>query len=215
MVNVTLTAVSDPLRDLAFSYAPADRRAGLKALFALDAALGHVLRTTREPMVGQIRLAWWREALTALDAAPPPGEPVLQALAAEVLPRGVTGMDLAQLADGWEPLLGTIDAAAVDAHAAWRGAHLFGLAGDLLGVPETGRLRDAGSFWALADLSSHLSDSESAQLVRARFVGLSAGRWSRAARPLAALALIAAREASGTVGVSTVFRLFRLRVTGR
>ena len=33
-------------------------------------------------MVGQMRLAWWREALGRLDSAPAPAEPVLQALAA-------------------------------------------------------------------------------------------------------------------------------------
>ncbi len=206
------------MRKLALSYAPANRRAALEALFALDAALGQVLRTTREPMVGQMRLAWWREALAALDTAPAPAEPVLQALVAEVLPRGVSGTDLGVLADGWEPLLGDLDHAAIDAHAEKRGAWLFTLAARLLGAPEIDRLAAAGRQWALADLAANLNDSALAAAVRQRALaaaGAATAPFSRAARPLAALALVAAREASGTVKVSAVFRLLWLRATGR
>jgi phytoene synthase len=63
-------------RALAIGYAPADRRAGLATLFALDARLGDILRTTREPMVGQMRLTWWHAALSGLGQDPPRAEPV-------------------------------------------------------------------------------------------------------------------------------------------
>jgi phytoene synthase len=53
----------NPERALALSYAPASTRPGLEALFALDTALGTILKTTREPIVGQMRLTWWYEAL--------------------------------------------------------------------------------------------------------------------------------------------------------
>ena len=59
MVNETDRALqddagsaSDAERSLALSYAPAAARAGLEALFALDATLGAILKTTREPVVG-------------------------------------------------------------------------------------------------------------------------------------------------------------------
>jgi phytoene synthase len=219
MVNVTVTMIDDPLRDLALGYAPADCRAGLTALLALDAALGQVLRTTREPIVGQMRLAWWREALAQLDTAPPLDEPVLQALSADVMPAGVTGAMLAELVDGWEPLLGEIDGAAIDAHARRRGGALFMLAGAFLRAGDGDPLAKAGQGWALADLAINLSDTVLAGTVRARAESLLAeaigARWSRNARSLGALALIARTQASGSVGVSTVFRLGWHRLSGR
>lgn len=219
MVNVTLTSLPDPLRDLAFSYAPAGRRAALEALFALDAALGQVLRTTREPMVGQMRFAWWREALTALDAAPPPGEPVLQGLAGEVLPRGVTGAELAMLVDGWEPLLGAFDPTVVEQHARLRGALLFALAGRLLGAGSRDPLAEAGSAWTLDDLARHLSDPAQAAVTRERFFEpferASRSRWSRNGRALGALVHAIGRDASGTAAIGAVFRLGWHRLTGR
>src|SRR3546814_7046937 len=54
----------DPELALAICYAPRKARAALAALFALDATLADVLRTTTEPMLGQMRLTWWHDALT-------------------------------------------------------------------------------------------------------------------------------------------------------
>ena len=62
-------------------------------------------RSSTQPALGAIRLAWWREALERLDTSPPPPEPRLQAVATELLPRGVTGAMLAELEDGWAALL--------------------------------------------------------------------------------------------------------------
>jgi hypothetical protein len=57
----------------------------MESLFAIDAAMGEVVRSTREPMLGPIRLAWWRERLEELDeGSVAPAEPRLQA-AFEVL----------------------------------------------------------------------------------------------------------------------------------
>jgi len=114
MVNASLKTVGtrgvtglveDPERDLVLTYARADRRPGLAALLALDDALAKLLRTTREPALGQMRLAWWREALEKLDHAPAPAEPVLKALEAEVLRHGITGASLVPIVHGWEVLI--------------------------------------------------------------------------------------------------------------
>lgn len=217
MVNVTVTANHDPEWALALSYAPADRRAGLAALFALDAALGQVLRTTREPMVGQMRLAWWREALAKLDTAPPPAEPVLQALARDVMPFGVTGKALARMVDGWEPLLATIDAQAIADHARWRGEVLFEQGGVVLGASGD-PLAEAGQGWALADLAGHLSDPAMAAQARAAaapLLAVAAGRrWSRAGRTLGALVHIARLDLAGPATPNRVLRLAWHRLTG-
>jgi len=218
MVNVTVTAIKDPERALALSYAPPDRRAGLTALFALDAALGHVLRTTREPMVGQMRLAWWREALARLDTAPPPAEPVLQALAADVLPRGPTGDALAAIVDGWEMLFGSIDELAIERHGQLRGVTLFEQAGVVLGCSGD-PLADAGAGWALADLAAHLSDpalaTRARDAARPLLARATAQRWSRAGRALGALTHSARLDLAGPATPRRVARLAWHRLTGR
>jgi phytoene synthase len=188
-----VTAVH-PERALALSYAPVPTRPGLEALFALDTALGTILKTTREPIVGQMRLTWWYEALGRLDAAPPPAEPVLQALAHHVVPQ-VAGTTIATIAEGWEALLETpLDDAAVERFARLRGGQLFAAAASLLAVSDD-RIAAAGEGWALADLSLRLSDPQRAAAVaamaRGRLDTALTGRWPRRARSLGALALLA------------------------
>lgn len=219
MVNITVTMVTDPWRDLAFSYVPGGSRRAIEALFALDAALGGVLRTTREPLVGQMRLAWWREALERLDAGAPPAEPVLQALASEVLPRGIAGGELRDMVDGWEPLLGALGPDAIADHARCRGRLLFEIAARTMEAAAGDPVADAGEGWALADLSGNLSDAGTGNLARERAATALAQvrgmRWSRNGRPLGALALIAQRSLRGPIPPSFVVRLARFRLAGR
>jgi len=189
-------AAGDPELELALHYAPRDGLPGLEALFALDASLGQILRTTREPMVGQMRLTWWHKALGDLDTAPPPAEPVLQALAKDVLPKGVAGARLAAMIDGWEELLEPeLDEAAMLRHAAGRGGVLFEIAGVLVGAAASDPLALAGEGWALADLSRHLSDRPTAEWALARaaepLAAATGVRWSPRARALGALAHLA------------------------
>lgn len=208
---------ASPERALALAAAPRGRRAGLAALMALDDRLGAILRTTREPLVGQMRLTWWHDALTALDGGPGPAEPVLAALAAEVLPRGVAGAALAAQIDGWEALLEGTDEAAVRRFAAARGGGLFGAAAALLGA-EDAAIERAGEGWALADLSANLSDPAAAararMLATERLTGLFRPRWSRAARPLGVLALLAEADMANRSGAARAARLVRHRLTG-
>lgn len=187
---------------LAMGYAEAAERPALEALFALDDTLGAILRTTREPLVGQMRLTWWYEALGRLDTAPAPAEPVLTALQACVLPVGVSGVMLAGMTDGWEALLEPVlDATAVDRFARDRGRRLFELAGAVLSVTDS-RIGQAGEGWALADLSQRLSDAPSRALARTRAgEALDAAlhrRWPVKARALGALALSARFDVSAS-----------------
>ncbi len=215
--------VEQPERDLALSYAPVTGRPGLVALLALDDALAQLLRTTREPAVGQMRLAWWREALEKLDRAPAPAEPVLRAIEAEVLPRGVSGASLVPIVHGWEVLIEeeVLDADAIRRFGEGRG-HLFVAAGALLGA--TGDpLVEAGQGWAIADLARNLDAEEERAIARDLAVPLldrAAGtRWSRAGRALGAMAHLArmdlaeAPRAAGAPG--RVGRLLWHRLTGR
>jgi len=241
MVNTALTGnlpgkcgvsavgpIANPESALALGYARPAARPALVALLDLDAALAGVLRTTREPLVGQMRLTWWHEALTRLDTAPPPAEPVLAALAATVVPRGVSGARLAGMIDGWEELLDD-DAPRDEAlmrFAEARGAGLFGIAGVVLGVHPGDPLAPAGSGWALVDLARHLGDRNAGEraLVMGRIALAIATRtrWSREARALGALAHLALLDAAVPLDrplpIGSPRRVARLvwhRLTGR
>jgi len=48
-------------RDLVRLYWPAELRPAFDALFSLDDALADVVARSSEPMLGAIKLAWWRE----------------------------------------------------------------------------------------------------------------------------------------------------------
>lgn len=127
---------------------PAAARPALLALWALDLELGDIVLAARDPMVAEIKLAWWRDALIRLDTALPPGQPLLQALAAEVLPRGVTGAALAAVEDRWLALLGEVTGTD---HAAG-GAALFALAARIISADADSKAAsELGAAWACGD----------------------------------------------------------------
>lgn len=182
-------------RGLALRYAPAATYLALDSLLALDDTLAAIVRTTREPLVGQMRLTWWYEALGKLDDAPAPAEPVLAALQRSVLPGGVSGAMLATLTDGWEVLLEPVlDTTAIERFARDRGRRLFELLAILLSVNDA-RVGKAGEGWALADLSRRLSDAATRNVARSSAIAsldeALRGWWPSRARMLGALALTA------------------------
>lgn len=204
-----------PERALALGYAPAARRDSLRTLFALDATLARLARHTREPVAAQLRLAWWRDALGGLEAGAPGGQPLLAALRADVVPCGVTGADLTRVVDGWEALV----AGDVPAYARDRGGALFA-AGAWVLRAEDPWLGEAGEGWAFAELAVTSPDRAAAAQARAAAERLFDRRWpfaSRAARPLAALAIAARMDLEGGTPGSParVARLLRLRLFGR
>jgi phytoene synthase len=108
----------------------------MAALFAIDAAMEDVVARSTEPTLGRIKLAWWREQLEALDSKPAPAEPRLQAAAAHLLPKGITGAEVANLELGWAALLDE----PIDFSTAWlRGVALFQLGAKLLGASDPHR----------------------------------------------------------------------------
>ncbi len=223
MVNASARFGIDPAdgrpeRALAFGYAPAAARSALEALFALDATLAHLARGTRDPIVAQMRLTWWFEALSRLDDFPPPAQPVLQALARDVLPRGTRGAELAAIIDGWEVLLGEDEV--VERHARERGGRLFVIAARVLDAAAD-PVFAAGEGWALADLASTARDLAIAAAARnlagPRLDTALRARWSKNGRALGALAHLARMDLAGSVAGSPrrVGRLLFHRLTGR
>jgi phytoene synthase len=186
------SAPTDPATVFAWSGA---RFAAVAPLFALDAQLGAIVRTTTQPIVGQMRLTWWHDALHALDAAPAPPHPLLAQIAA--LPAAAA--PLAGMIDGWEVLLEAEapDDAALALFAAARGGTLFAAAAALLGGE--GEARRAGEAWALADLAAHVGDAGLAARAATLATGRLAarGRWRGGAAGLGALAADARAALAG------------------
>ena len=186
---------------LALTYVPLRNRGALAALFAIDRAMGDVVRTTKEPMLGQIRLAWWRERLDELDeAAGAPAEPRLQAVERELLPRSISGHDIAALEDGWLRLFDPFPWTIETSEAIWlRGNRLFGLGARVVGGPGE-QIQAAGGLWALVDVARHLSDAGSREMLlsqaRAFATGLGGVRFIQKLRPLSMLAALAMRDCS-------------------
>lgn len=213
----------DPDRTLALSYVPAKRRAAVEALWRLDAALGAVLAGGREPLISQIKLAWWREALEKLDREKAPAEPVLQALAEHVVPI-ISGAALSELGQGWAVLLSPdpLSPTDLDRYAA-RGRVLFRYSAELLSGPVTEAVERSGEIWALADLARHSGEPDAtAALERAGRLEVTDQRWRVALRPLGMLWTLARRDAErglsrlepqGAPG--RMMRMLRHRFTGR
>lgn len=214
----------DPDRNIALSYVPAARRPGVAALWHLDAALGGVVSGGRDPMIGRIKLAWWRESLAKLDSDPAPPEPVLVAASEHLLNNGITGAQLAGMEEGWAVLLEQVALSHEDLalYARARGGGLFGLTARLLGVePETGHLR-AGACWALTDLARHSGEPDRGSALAAARERLWEGSWPSPLRPLGMLAVVAARDLAlkptfpePPGAPARLFRMLRHRMTGR
>ena len=157
-------------------------------MFAIDDALAEIVATSTQPALGAIRLTWWREALERLDANSPPPEPRLQAVTAELLPRGVSGAMLAGLEEGWATLL---DDHPDTERIAKRGAILFEIGAKLFGEYDQ-LLEPAGRIYACAVAMRAGFDLENRPKDEIR--KLSRHRFPRALRPLTALARLAARD---------------------
>lgn len=207
---------------LVLRHAPAAAREALAVLFALDERLGDIVRTTREPLVGQMRLTWWRDALTALDeGGPAPAEPVLVEVQRVLLSRGVSGASLAPMAEGWMMILHdgfATDGSAAE-YASLRGETLFAAAARVLGAPEGPMLREAGRGWALGDLAANISSASDAALVRSDAdIALTAafsGKWSRGPRAIGLLAILMKLDNNSNSAYVKLRRTISFRVMGR
>lgn len=176
-----------------------------------------------------MRLIWWRDALAALDEgdAAIPAEPLLGAVAAQILPTGLSGQAVSALEEGWAALIEEDEPGTqqVVAHGEGRGGTLFALSAALLGsVPDdVGR---AGEGWALADLGHRLRDPAVREQARAlaaeRLAQVDIAPWPATLRPLGLLVVLARIDAAMPVdrqrrqgAPKRLLRALAYRVTGR
>jgi 15-cis-phytoene synthase len=71
---------ADKDRFLAALFAPANRRAALMALYAFNAEIARVREVIRDPMAGEVRLQWWRDAIERPGGGEARANPIASAL---------------------------------------------------------------------------------------------------------------------------------------
>ena len=132
----SLVRAADKDRYLAGLFAPVAARRHLYALYAFAAEIARVREAAREPLPGEIRLQWWRDALTGEGR----GEVLANPAAAALIDT------IAQCGLPKEPLIALIDAhgfdlyddampslADLDTYAQHTAGTLFGLGAKILG----------------------------------------------------------------------------------
>lgn len=215
MKIVDLESLSAEAR-LALAYAGARRETVATAL-ALDARLGAALRGASEPIVAQLKLAWWRDRLREERAAWPAGEPLLAALAdwrTDLAP-------VAALVDGWEALLAErLDAAALDAFAEGRAQLWRVVAAELGAAYRSDDLVLSARLWALGDLAANTGKPEERAAIAAAGPRGAIPTLPSRLRPLTVLAALGRRglRRGGRPlleGVGALPLAIRVGITGR
>lgn len=136
-------------------FAPPALRPDLWALYAFNAELARVRETVSEPMMGEIRLQWWRDAVTAMaEGATVPRQPVAEAVADAVRDGTLATADLHSLVDArTSELYDDIpqDWAAFEARHAAVDGQVTAMAAKLLGAgdEEMEAARAVGQAWGM------------------------------------------------------------------
>lgn len=149
----------DPDRYLSVLFAPARARPALMALYAFSIDVSRIPEAVSEPMLGEIRLQWWRDALAALEQGGATGNPVADALGEAMREHGLPKTLLLGAIDARSfDLSGSLmpDRQAMKAYLVKTSGSLFAGAARILadGVsPAAERLSsDAGYVWGLTGL---------------------------------------------------------------
>jgi 15-cis-phytoene synthase len=204
----------DPSKTLALTYAKDELRHTLTILLALDRRLGQIAAKSTEPLIGQMRMAWWRDALLKPSDQRPKGEPLFQDLAS--LGHDISG-GMINIVDAWAGLL---------AHELWTHGVLAAFANDrsagIFGTMARSAHVDAhtqhklllmGQRWALLDAIQYCKTAEEAQSMQSRVPPRAPNyRVPRTVRALSMLAL-AAEQTRGGMGPG--IRLMWHGLTGR
>jgi phytoene/squalene synthetase len=147
----------DPDRWLTALFAPDRHRPAILALYAFNAEIARARESVSQPMIGQIRLQWWREAWDGITLGQPRNHPVVQALHAHL--GSVDPADAYALIEGRERDLDPApmsDMAALLAYADVTSSPLMRLAAGILGVelsPDQRRaISNAGTAYALVGI---------------------------------------------------------------
>jgi 15-cis-phytoene synthase len=148
---------ADKDRFLATLFAPANRRPALMALYAFNAEVARVRDAIRDPMAGEVRLQWWRDAVERPGSGEARANPVASALLDTVVRFRLPVAELLDLIEArsfdlYDDPMPTL--AALDAYADKTSSTLIGLACRLLDPPaeRSAAIRHAGRAHAITGL---------------------------------------------------------------
>lgn len=123
-------------------FAPPDRRAALFALYSFNYEVARIRESVREPMMGLMRLQWWRDAIEEIYAgATPRRHEVVEPLAAAITAHRPARAHFMALLDARAGDMADAPFASFEAlerYAAGTAGSLHQLALDLLGVDDAG-----------------------------------------------------------------------------
>ncbi|MCU0893393.1 MAG: squalene/phytoene synthase family protein [Rhodospirillales bacterium] len=145
-------------RFLCTLFAPPAEREALSALYAFNLEIARVRESVREPMLGRIRLQWWRDAIEGICSGVPQREPVAEALAAAIDRFGLGREHFDRLIEAREFDLADRPPATLDdlvRYAEGTGAPLVKLSAEVLGARGAAPMaaaEDLGAAWALTGL---------------------------------------------------------------
>jgi len=148
-------------RYMAALFAGGGTRTDLLALYAFNLELAKIREVVREPMMGLIRLQWWRDCIAEIYAGNARRHQVAQPLAAAVARRGLPRESFERLIDSREADMdgaAPADLAALRAYAESTGGTLLELATRIVmdstkaTAPVLSAARDLGTAWALIGL---------------------------------------------------------------
>jgi phytoene synthase len=146
---------SDPDRYFATLFAPAGKRALLFALYAFNHEIARAVEVAHEPMMAEIRLQWWREAIGEAYEGRPRAQPVAIGVSELVGCGQISAGALAALIDARAEEISSApfaDLAALEFHAHVTSGALMRIAAQLLdldaGIEELAR--EAGIAYGLA-----------------------------------------------------------------
>lgn len=156
MTLLPLIERGDPTRFAALQAAPPQARATLAPLYAFNIEISRAPWVSKEPMIAEMRLQWWRDAIEDIGRGVLRGHEVLaplaEVIAAHQLPLDV--LDRMAEARRWDIYKDAFeDTAAMDAYLEDTAGGLMWLSGKALGASDEAALRDYG--WA-AGLAAYL-----------------------------------------------------------
>lgn len=168
---------------IALAHTPPILREPLRIFFELDGRLARIVAATSEPMLGQMRLAWWRDTLGKPVDERPSGDFVLDAIG-----QHWAGHEhaLVRLVDGWEEMLAEqLDQSAAIRFGEGRGAAFAALA-EIAGVEASTAV--PAERWALTDAAVHIPDGDERDMLIA--LANAKTDQSALAKPLRGLAVL-------------------------
>jgi 15-cis-phytoene synthase len=96
-----LVRLHDRDRYIATLFAPDDKREHLFALYAFGIEIARIPQLVSEPQIGEIRLQWWLDTLTAIEKGHAVDHPVAQAFAVAVQQYGLPIEHLENYVEAW------------------------------------------------------------------------------------------------------------------